>query len=67
MQFDIANCKVSLRDVCEKIRYELTNANNCSEAGGIEQEVKKKPRVKDVFGRSIATEENFAVLKDAPK
>lgn len=37
------------------------------EAGGIEPEVKRKPRVKDVFGRSVATEEEFAVLKDAPK
>ncbi|KAG0621093.1 hypothetical protein M758_4G268500 [Ceratodon purpureus] len=37
------------------------------EAGGVELEVKKKPRVKDVFGRNVATEEEFAVLKDAPK
>jgi hypothetical protein len=53
--------------VCEKIRSVLTNANICREAGGIEPEVKRKPRVKDVFGRSVATEEEFAVLKDAPK
>jgi hypothetical protein len=39
----------------------------CREAGGAEPEVKKKPRVKDVFGRNVATEEEFAVLKDAPK
>lgn len=37
------------------------------EAGGAEAEVKKKPRVKDVFGRNVATEAEFAVLKDAPK
>jgi hypothetical protein len=27
----------------------------------------KKARVKDVFGRSIATGEEFAALKDAPR
>lgn len=45
----------------------LTVANMCREAGGAEPEVKKKRRVKDVFGRNVATEEEFAVLKDAPK
>lgn len=67
MRFDIT-CKVLLRNVCaNKIRYVLSNANICREAGGVELEVKKKPRVKDVFGRNVATEEEFAVLKDAPK
>ncbi|KAL9224407.1 hypothetical protein vseg_000441 [Gypsophila vaccaria] len=31
------------------------------------KEEKKKPRPKDVFGRSLPTEEEFAVLKNAPK
>lgn len=30
-------------------------------------EDKKKPRPKDVFGRPLPTEEEFAILKDAPR
>lgn len=30
-------------------------------------EEKKKPRPKDVFGRSLPTEEEFEVLKNAPR
>jgi len=31
------------------------------------KEEKKKPRPKDVFGRPLPTEEEFAVLKNAPR
>lgn len=31
------------------------------------EEAKKKPRPKDVFGRSLPTEQEFEVLKNAPR
>lgn len=31
------------------------------------KEERKKPRPKDVFGRTLPTEEEFAVLKNAPR
>ncbi|KAL8524394.1 hypothetical protein ACS0TY_014109 [Phlomoides rotata] len=31
------------------------------------EEEKKKPRPKDVFGRALPTEEQFEVLKNAPR
>lgn len=34
---------------------------------GREAEGRKKPRAKDVFGRTLPTEEEFPALKDAPK
>jgi len=38
-----------------------------SQGGGERTQERKKPRPKDVFGRALPTEEEFEVLKNAPR
>lgn len=46
---------------------EIAAAENADADAGEVAEPKKKPKPKDVFGRSVPTEEEFGLLKNAPK